>query len=78
MKKIIKPVQREEIKYIEDFSHEEFPYNVVPVEITIDCGYGSNHDPATYKFHLNGENGEKILQFIINNCIDKNLDSHEI
>ena len=78
MKKIIKPAQPEECEYIDDFSGKPFePHISPPVEITVECGYGSNHDGDTYRFHCDDAFLEKLLDFLQKNinagAIEDNL-----
>jgi hypothetical protein len=61
MKKIIKPLEREEAVYYSDFSGKILGEFGVPVELKISCGYGSKYDGSDITLHLDDNDLEKII-----------------
>jgi hypothetical protein len=61
MKKITKPLQREEAVYYSDFSGKCFGEADPPVELKLDFGYGSSHDGSILNFHLDDDDVKDIL-----------------
>jgi hypothetical protein len=72
MKKIIKPCQHEVVEYSDDFTGKTFD-GYPPVNITLDCVYGSGHDGSMYQFHCDDIFLEKLLNFL-----DENLDTGNV
>lgn len=64
MKKVLKPSQPEDCVYYSDFSGKLLDHNMVPVTITIDCGYGSKYDEAKWEIHLTDTELSNLLVFI--------------
>ena len=64
MKKILKPLEREEAVYYSDFSGTVFDECGPAIEVKIDFGYGSKYDGAHLKLHLTDKEFEPILAFI--------------
>jgi hypothetical protein len=77
MKKIIEQHVKEKCEYYDDFTGESLaPY--CPTTVKIDFGYLSNHDMESYEFHLNGQNGERLLKIIELMLNDGNLESRKL
>jgi hypothetical protein len=64
VKKVIKPLVREEAVYYSDFSGKCFGELPAPVEISIAFLYGSKHDGAGIQLHLDDEELKPILEVI--------------
>jgi len=64
MKKIIKPLEKEQSVYYSDLSGKCFGEWGSPVEIKIEFNYGSKHDGSQILLHLSDEETEHLL-----NCI---------
>ena len=61
MKKITKPLEKEEAVYYSDFSGKCFGEYNPHIELKIDFGYGSIYDGSTIKFDLDDNDIEDIL-----------------
>lgn len=84
MKKIIKPLIKEEAVYYSDFSGKPFDECGPPVELKIDFNYGSKYDGSQLKFDLTDEEFQPLLNLIKNlvtedykSAIKKRLNSIE-
>lgn len=65
MKHVIQEKVAEQANYQSDFSGVEFePQFNPPVELNIQCNYGSDYDGANLTFHLNDSELEEVLDFI--------------
>jgi len=64
MKKIIKPLKREEAVYYSDFTGKCFGNFDPHVELTLDFGYGSVNDGAKFKLDLTDEEVEPVLNLL--------------
>ena len=61
MKKITKPLEKEEAVYYSDFSGKCFGEYNPHIELKIDFGYGSIYDGSNIKFDLDDNDREDIL-----------------
>lgn len=61
MKKITKPLEKEEAVYYSDFSGKCFGEYNPHIELKIDFGYGSIYDGSNIKFDLDDNDIEDIL-----------------
>ena len=76
MKKILKPLSEEECIFYSDFQGKVLDF--VPVNIKIECGYGSTMDGMFTELHLTDEEAKKVLQFIKSNLTEESKrDSNE-
>ena len=64
MKKVLKPTEPEEVVYYSDFSGKLLDHNMVPVTVTIECGYGSDYDEAKWEIHLTDIEFNNLLVYI--------------
>lgn len=64
MKKILKPLEREEAVYYSDFSGTVFDECGPAIEVKIDFEYGSKYDGARLKLHLTDKEFESVLSLI--------------
>ena len=74
MKKVIKPITREESEYSSDFSGERFHLDIPDVTIKVSFNYGSRFDDSEIEFHLSDKETEEVLSFIKNKICDKTKD----
>lgn len=84
MKKIIKPLVREEAVYYSDFSGKCFGEFYPPVELTVSCSYGSKYDGAGIELHLDDIELRPFIELIkksisedCKNKLKKQLESAE-
>ena len=77
MIKLIKKGSPDVKDIIDDFTDEPFHMGMPHVEITIECGYGSNQDMDTYKFHCRDEFKDKLLEFIHSNLLDGTIEDRK-
>jgi len=63
MKKILKPLEPEDAIYYSDFSGKLFEH-IVPVTVTIECGYGSKYDESKLEIHLSDKGLEDLLIYL--------------
>lgn len=61
MKKIIKPLQKEESEYYCDFSGKKFDNNIPEVELKLSFNYGSKFDDSSIEFHFEEKEINEIL-----------------
>ena len=76
MKKITKPLEKEEAVYYSDFSGKCFGEYNPPIELNIEFGYGSIYDGSNLKFDLDDNDIEDILLVLkskLNNDTKKTL-----
>ena len=66
MKKIIKPLRKEESIYFSDFTGKPFDAFGPPVEVTFTFNYGSKYDTSSITFHLDDKDSSEILNVIKN------------
>ena len=64
MKKVLKPAEPEEVVYYSDFSGKLLDHNMVPVTVTIECGYGSEYDGSKVELHLTDKGLNNLLVYI--------------
>jgi hypothetical protein len=64
MKKIVKPLVREEAVYYSDFSGKCFGEFPAPIELNVSFLYGSKHDGAGIQLHLDDDELKPILEVI--------------
>jgi len=64
MKKIIKPLEKEQSVYYSDLSGKCFGEWGSPVEIKIEFNYGSKYDGSQISLHLSDEEAELLLSCI--------------
>jgi hypothetical protein len=75
VKKIIKPLVREEAVYYSDFSGKCFGETPAPVEISIAFSYGSKHDGTELKLQLDDEDVSPLLE-LIKSSVSEDFKSH--
>jgi hypothetical protein len=61
MKKITKPLQKEEAVYYSDFSGKCFGEMIPPIELKLEFNYGSAYDGTNLTFHLDDKDIEDVL-----------------
>jgi hypothetical protein len=64
MKKVLKPAEPEEVVYYSDFSGKLLEYNMVPVTVKIECGYGSEYDGSSVELHLTDKGLNNLLIYL--------------
>lgn len=64
MKKVLKPAEPEDSVYYSDFSGKLLDHNIVPVTVTIECGYGSEYDGSKVELHLTDRGLNNLLVYI--------------
>lgn len=64
MKKIIKPLEREEAVYYSDFSGKTLGEFGPDVELKITCNYGSKYDGTNITLHLDDTDLEKVIHLL--------------
>ena len=64
MKKVLKPAEPEEVVYYSDFSGKLLEYNMVPVTVKIECGYGSEYDGSSAELHLTDKGLNSLLVYL--------------
>jgi hypothetical protein len=64
MKKVLKPAEPEEVVYYSDFSGKLLEYNMVPVTVKIECGYGSEYDGSSVELHLTDKGLNNLLVYL--------------
>ena len=72
MKKIIKPLKREEAVYYSDFTGKCFGQISPHVELVLDFGYGSINDGAKLKLDLTDDEVEPVLN-LLKKLVNKNF-----
>lgn len=64
MKKIIKPLEKEEATYYSDFSGKCFGEWYPPVEVKIEFNYGSKYDSSKIVLHLSDKEAESLIDLV--------------
>lgn len=64
MKKIIKPLEKEQAAYYSDFSGKCFGEWGGPVDVKIEFNYGSKYDGSQISLHLSDEEAQHLLDCI--------------
>ena len=70
MKKVIKPLQKEEAVYYSDFNGKCFGKFHPEATLSLQFDYGSKYDGSAITLHLSDEEANLILKFVRSNMSD--------